>query len=728
MATKNAINSNIPIEIALGGTNTISFTHTDGLVYYDGTRLNNLATGTAGQVLTSAGAGYAPSFQTFTGGASTPIGAMQYFAVADGDAYLGSDWMACDGRVLSQTTYSTLYSRVGRITDGSWASLTTLTSGVYSVAYGGGLYVGASATAISTSTDGTTWALTATAPSNVDNLIYGDGLFMAGLDSGSIQTSTDGTTWATPVSSVLGGGLVYGLGSWVVWTGSGVLSTSTDAVTWTPMYLDTLNQISSFATNDGWIIGVGPPYQGRPMPPAFVWSRDATTWFSCSPCVGGGSGGDMDDGGHGGPAMSWDGGCFLGVGKGIGPITSTDGAAWTALTQTFPFADGVAILHEGAYYVMIGTGQSANSTDGITWNSMITGTSGVLSALLYDGGNWIYGADGGVIGSCADITMTTWTLSYLTTTGNIKGLAYNGSNLHVAIGTVADGETYCALATSTDAVTWTTRTATDMIVNMFSATYGGGKFLAGGGSGTLAYSSNGTAWTVTASPSTNNINNVGYYGGVYIYAAQQGDMGYSTDAVTWTAISGATTNFQGNGIQALAYNGSAYVCGGPGWTATSTDAVTWSFNSVVYSDRTITNAYLNAITYSSFIWVIGDNKNNVIQGAQDEGMISWTTHSIGHSWSRLGFGFGNFIGVNPSGEIGTSTNGITWATWTGTYEASEITTGTDFVVIGGNPGLYYSDAGYPYGTGSFMIPTQATPDITVESPSSFIYGLYIKAT
>jgi len=71
MATKNAINSNIPIEISKGGTNATSMTDTDGVVYYDGTSLVTTTVGTATHVLTSNGTGVAPTFQAAGGGGVT---------------------------------------------------------------------------------------------------------------------------------------------------------------------------------------------------------------------------------------------------------------------------------------------------------------------------------------------------------------------------------------------------------------------------------------------------------------------------------------------------------------------------------------------------------------------------------------------------------------------------------------------------------------------------------
>lgn len=64
MATNNAINAANPIGIASGGINASSLTTTDGVIYYDGTRLVTTAAGTAAQVLTSNGAGVAPTYQT----------------------------------------------------------------------------------------------------------------------------------------------------------------------------------------------------------------------------------------------------------------------------------------------------------------------------------------------------------------------------------------------------------------------------------------------------------------------------------------------------------------------------------------------------------------------------------------------------------------------------------------------------------------------------------------
>jgi hypothetical protein len=63
MPTNNAWNSNVPVEIAKGGTNATSMTNTDGVCYFDGTRLVTTTVGNATEVLTSNGAAVAPTFQ-----------------------------------------------------------------------------------------------------------------------------------------------------------------------------------------------------------------------------------------------------------------------------------------------------------------------------------------------------------------------------------------------------------------------------------------------------------------------------------------------------------------------------------------------------------------------------------------------------------------------------------------------------------------------------------------
>lgn len=74
MPTNNANDFNNPIAISQGGTNANSMGTTDGVVYYDGSALVTTNAGTSMQLLTSNGAGNAPTWQAGGGGAASGEG------------------------------------------------------------------------------------------------------------------------------------------------------------------------------------------------------------------------------------------------------------------------------------------------------------------------------------------------------------------------------------------------------------------------------------------------------------------------------------------------------------------------------------------------------------------------------------------------------------------------------------------------------------------------------
>lgn len=64
MATNNADNFSNPVGISYGGSGNNSFT-SNASIYYDGSKLNSVAPGTTGNVLTSNGPSLAASFKAF---------------------------------------------------------------------------------------------------------------------------------------------------------------------------------------------------------------------------------------------------------------------------------------------------------------------------------------------------------------------------------------------------------------------------------------------------------------------------------------------------------------------------------------------------------------------------------------------------------------------------------------------------------------------------------------
>jgi len=109
----------IPVSITDGGTNATTMTTADGVVYYDGTRLVTTTAGTATQVLTSNGAGMAPTFQA-AGGGGGAITLIQKQVILEG---AGADHVVFTG-LASNTNYMLVYQLYCSDPSGDPAQLT----------------------------------------------------------------------------------------------------------------------------------------------------------------------------------------------------------------------------------------------------------------------------------------------------------------------------------------------------------------------------------------------------------------------------------------------------------------------------------------------------------------------------------------------------------------------------------------------------------------------------
>jgi len=139
---------------------------------------------------------------------------------------------------------------------------------------------------------------------------------------------------------------------------------------------------------------------------------------------------------------------------------------------------------------------------------------------------------------------TTWTLRKFINTSEsaYASIAYNGSNLYVAAGGAG------VLATSTDGITWTDRTSGFGANNIRTVAYGNGLFVAVGDQGTITTSTDGITWTArTANMSTNRIWSVTYANSLWVAvglgggATNTGGIIYSSDGLTWTRKSQSLT-------------------------------------------------------------------------------------------------------------------------------------------------------------------------------------------
>ena len=204
------------------------------------------------------------------------------------------------------------------------------------------------------------------------------------------------------------------------------------------------------------------------------------------------------------------------TGTGTGTIlTSPDGTTWTSRTSGTS-NELYKVIYGNSTFVTVGElGTILTSSDGITWTSRTSGTSNDLYGVTY--GNSTFVADGvnGTILTSSD--GTSWDNRTSGTSNFLYGVTY-GNSTFVAVGH------YETILTSSDGTTWTSRTSgrtnssglsyknssgwtyTDYLEGI---TYGNSIFVTVGrgedGSGTIMTSSDGITWTTRTSGTTNNL-------------------------------------------------------------------------------------------------------------------------------------------------------------------------------------------------------------------------------
>jgi hypothetical protein len=135
-----------------------------------------------------------------------------------------------------------------------------------------------------------------------------------------------------------------------------------------------------------------------------------------------------------------------------------------------------------------------------------------------------------------------WTRRLAATGTNFNSVAYNGTNLWVAVG--GNGQLY----SSPDAITWTSRTSQFSTTEIKHIAFGNGLWVAVGAAGKISTSTDGTTWTArTSNMSTNDINHVIYDNSIWVAvgggggSTNTGGITYSTDGTTWTRKSQSLT-------------------------------------------------------------------------------------------------------------------------------------------------------------------------------------------
>lgn len=271
------------------------------------------------------------------------------------------------------------------------------------------------------------------------------------------------------------------------------------------------------------------------------------------------------------------------------------------------------------------------------WTPRISSSTNI-NTLTYGNGLFLYGTGStGVIATSTNgITWTTRSIGLNASPNFVKyenGLYFAGSTV-----------TPNFLATSTDTITWTSRTANATGSYVTKFVYGNGIYVYGGTGGIIATSTDAITWTSRTSGTTSSINALVYGNGIFICGGNFGFIRTSTDGITWTTRTSGTTST----INELAYINGTYIYAGQlGLLASSTDGITWTARS------SGTSSQINVITYGNGLYVYA-GQNGLLRTSTN--ITSWTARTSATTSIINGLNYGNgiYVYTTVSGGIGTS--------------------------------------------------------------------------
>ena len=247
------------------------------------------------------------------------------------------------------------------------------------VAYGNNTFVavGGSGT-IFTSSDETINVATATSsvPSDwtsrttptsqtLNEVTYGNSIFVVVGGAGTIVTSTDGISWTSrtsPHSNAIND-VTYENSTFVAVGSTGNIITSSDGISWTSRTSNTSQELFGVAYGNSTFVVVG-------NSGTVLTSSDGTTWTSRTSAT----------------SANWEGGVtygnslFVAVGAGGKMQTSSDGITWTERTSQIPTGAVIyAVTYGNNIFVALGSGgNGSTSSNGTSW------TAGSGTGVMYD--------------------------------------------------------------------------------------------------------------------------------------------------------------------------------------------------------------------------------------------------------------------------------------------------------------------------------------------------------
>jgi hypothetical protein len=492
------------------------------------------------------------------------------------------------------------------------------------------------------------------------NNIAWNGRLWIGCGAGTYQLgySFDGINWNPSTSSVFSGGSAFSAAwngtLWIaVGNGTHHLASSSDGVNWTGLGKGPMDTyISGIAWNGKvWVIvGYGGLHSMAYSYDGFIWNGVGLTALSI------------------GRRVSWNGTMFLAVGSGANPMAySYDGINWTSIGNPF-----YALRHS------VANNNTLENQIVVKQRTYVETGSGINSlAYSYDGFTWK-----GMGKSIFD--------SYS------SQVAYNGK-LWVAVGYQTN-----TIAYSYDGITWVGigKTAINGWGNCIA--YNGTLWLAGGYSDNgyyqIASSTTGTSFTGVASPFGNSCMGVAWNGTLWVAVGYWNQtIAWSTNGTSWTMVSNPPLSFYGLGVT---WNGKLFVACGEGTNSLcwSLDGKTWTAGTTLAGDNTtlLSGCFVNA-KWNGKLWIaiggsIGAGGSGSI-GTFGSGNIAYSYD--GKSWTKV-----NNLSITNGRNI--LWDGKKW-------------------IAGTTSGQYYSYDGFTWSTLGTMITYATCIAYDSLEPDTYIY-------
>jgi hypothetical protein len=345
------------------------------------------------------------------------------------------------------------------------------TTSLRHVACGRDLFVFGNSEEIYTSSDGIHISTPLPGSSTLNIQFINDRFFAVG---GSIRSSTDGFTWTQSEVPSFGelNSIAYGNGTYVAVGSQGFMVRSADGETWTAASSRGPQYMRLLAYGDGKYIAVGAE--------GYWSSSDGQNWTQLGGAL-------MED-----PiAITYANGTFVMVGLGGDIAASRNGIDWV---RTNSLATALSsVIHDGHRFVSVGDDYVLISTNGMQWHVAGSIPGGWADTISYAEGLYVVFFNGPSQQCQISTNLLNWDIIDLETAPDFgrQSLTYGDGRFVGVMGREA--------VLSEDGRVWTSHRISGQEEFTF-VTFAGGVFVAAGGRGPVATSTNGQHWVLHQTP------------------------------------------------------------------------------------------------------------------------------------------------------------------------------------------------------------------------------------